>query len=103
MSNLSIYQRKFKHLKKQNCKQKYIGESERSLKNRIPEHITYIRTKNRSQATGLNFKLPGHSLHDMEVRGLEISNSRDNLYRMERESYIIRKFYTFHKGINGTP
>ena len=27
------------------CKEKYIGESERTLKDRISEHIGYIRTK----------------------------------------------------------
>ena len=89
--------------KKTNCNQKYIGESERTLQHRISEHITYIRTKNQSQATGHHFNLPGHSLHDMEVMGLEIVNSKDTLYRKERESYLIRKFNTFHKGINKTP
>ena len=56
--------------KKENCNLKYIGESERSIKERVSEHISYIRTKNRTQATGEHFNLPGHSLHDMEAIGL---------------------------------
>ena len=89
--------------KKETCKLKYIGESERSIKDRISEHITYIRTKNKSQATGEHFNLPGHSLHDMEAIGLEIVYKKDILYRKERESYLIRKFNTFRKGINKQP
>ena len=89
--------------KKENCNLKYIGESERSIKDRISEHITYIRTKNKSQATGEHFNLPGHSLHDMEAIGLEIVYKKDILYRKERESYLIKKFNTFRKGINKQP
>ena len=89
--------------KKENCRLKYIGESERTLKDRICEHITYIKTRNRTQATGEHFNLPGHSLHDMEVMALEIVQSKDPLYRKERESYLIRKFNTFHQGINKMP
>ena len=79
--------------KKENCNLKYIGESERSIKDRG------IRT----QATWEHFNLPGHSLHDMEVIGLEIVWKKDILYRKERESYLIRKFNTFRMGINKQP
>ena len=44
---------------KERCKQKYIGETERPLKDRISEHISYIRSKNITQATGFHFNLPG--------------------------------------------
>ena len=81
--------------KKENCNLKYIGESERSIKDRVSQHISYIRTKNRTQATGENFNLPGHRLHDMEAIGLEIAWKKDTLYRKERESYLKRKFNTF--------
>ena len=36
---------------KLNSKQRYIGETERSLKDRICEHLGYIRNTNKSQAT----------------------------------------------------
>ena len=85
--------------KKETCNLKYIGESERSIKDIISEHIT----KNKSQATGEHFNLPGHSLHDMEAIGLEIVYKKDILYRKERESYLIRKFNTYRTGINKQP
>ena len=62
----------YAYLQQKKCNSKNIGESERSIKDRISEHITYIRTKNKSQATGEYFNLPGHSLYDMEAIGLEI-------------------------------
>jgi hypothetical protein len=88
---------------KENCLQSYIGESERKLKDRISEHIGYIRTKKHNQATGYHFNLPGHSLTDMKVIGLEKVRSKDQMYRKERESYLIRKFNTFYKGMNRLP
>ena len=88
---------------KENCLQNYIGESERTLKDRISEHIGYIRTKKHNQATGHHFNLPGHSLADMKVIGLEQVRSRDPMYRKERESYLIRKFNTYYKGMNRLP
>ena len=36
----------------ENCKKRYIGESERMLKDRISEHVGYIRTKKTNIATG---------------------------------------------------
>ena len=88
---------------KENCLQNYIGESERTLKDRISEHIGYIRNRKYNQATGHHFNLPGHSLDDMKVIALEQVRSRDPLYRKERESYLIRKFNTYYKGMNRLP
>ena len=44
------------------CKLQYIGETKHSVKNRMPEHIGYVRTKNLDKATGGHFNLPGHSI-----------------------------------------
>ena len=81
----------------------YIGESERTLKDRISEHIGYVRTKKLNQATGHHFNQPGHSLADLKVIALEKVHSSDPFYRKERESYLIRKFNTYYKGINRLP
>ena len=83
--------------------QKYIGETERKLKDRICEHIGYINTKKTDQATGHHFNLPGHSLSDMKVMVLENIHKSDPEYRKERETYLIRKFNTFHQGLNRSP
>ena len=88
---------------KERCNQKYIGETERSLKDRISEHIGYVRTKKSSQATGYHFNLPGHSVGDLKVTGLERVIKPDIEYRKEKESYIIRKFNSFYSGINKEP
>ena len=81
----------------------YIGESERSMKERIQEHIQYIKSENKSQATGYHFNQPGHSLRNMVVTGIEKTKSSEKEYRKERESYIIRKFNSFYMGMNRKP
>ena len=89
---------------KEGCKENiYIGESERSMKERIQEHIQYIKSENKSQATGYHFNQPGHSLHNMVVTGIEKTKSSEKEYRKERESYIIRKFNSFYMGMNWMP
>ena len=81
----------------------YIGESERSLKDRIQEHIQYIKSNNKSQATGFHFNQSGHSVHHMVVTGLEKQKKKDSEYRKERESYLIRKFNSYNMGMNRMP
>ena len=57
--------------------QKYIGETEKKLKDRICEHIGYINTKKIDQATENHFNLPSHSLSNMKVTVLENVHKRD--------------------------
>ena len=78
---------------KQYCKQRYIGETNRELRERISEHRGYIYNKVTSQATGDHFNLPGHS--DMKVMVIEKVKVNDESYRKERESYHIKKFNTY--------
>ena len=49
------------------CKERYIGKTERELRERISEHRGYIYNKKVSMATGEHFNLPGHQLSDMKV------------------------------------
>ena len=89
---------------KEKCKQKeknqqlYIGETERTLEERICEHIGYINTKNMSQPAGQHFNQAGHSKAGMKVAILEKIFKQDQEYRKERESHLIRHFYTFYCG-----
>ena len=85
------------------CKRCYIGESERTLKDRISEHIGYIRTKKIDKTTGQHFNSPGHSLANMTVTILERVKKEDIFYRKERETYHIRKFNTYYRGLNLRP
>ena len=72
---------------KENCKQKtkyenrYIGETERSLKDRISEHIEYINSKKCSEPEGEHFNQPGHQKSDMRVLILEKVESFHPQYR----------------------
>ena len=57
--------------KKENCKKRYIGETERTLKNRLAEHLGYINTKKINQATGAHFSQTGHSRDDLSITIIE--------------------------------
>ena len=77
---------------KEKCNEVYIGESERRLKDRISDHIGYIKNRKIETPTGEHFSQKGHNV-----------TSQDPLYRKERERYLIRKFNSFYKGINKSP
>ena len=85
---------------KEKCKQVYIGETKRMLRFRLADHRGYITNGDVTQATGAHFNMPGHSLADFSATIIEQSKKKNSEYRKEREQYFIRKFYTFHKGIN---
>ena len=78
----------------------YIGESERSIKERFSEHKNYVANNQILKATGAHFNLPGHSISEMRVVIIEKVHSLDPLVRKEREELYIRKFNTKYKGLN---
>ena len=88
---------------KQYCKKKYIGITHQEFRDRIYQHIGYVRNKQMQKATGEHFNLPGHHIHHMKFTILEKVKSSDPLYGREREKLLIRKFNTFYDGINKEP
>ena len=88
---------------KNNCRQKYVGETERNFRERVKEHIGYARTCKLNQPSGFHFNLPGHSIHNMKFTIIEKVKSNDPIYRRERERFHIEKFDTFHFGLNKKP
>ena len=82
------------------CKEQYVGETDRKLKDRFAEHQGYVRNKITSKATGSHFNLPGHRLSDMRIRIIEKIHNKDPLYRKKRESMFINKFNTKLQGLN---
>ena len=88
---------------KDNCRQSYVGESGRSLRQRFLNHKGYVENQTRSQATGLHFNLPGHSKNNLTITIIEQVRKVDPCYRKEREKFFINKFNTFHKCINKMP
>ena len=79
---------------------KYVGETDRKMKERFAEHQGYVRNKNLSKATGEHFNLPAHKLSDMRIRILEQIFNKDQFYRKKREHMYINKFNTKLKGLN---
>ena len=82
------------------CNVQYIGESQRSLQDRIAEHRGYISNSIKSKTTGEHFNLPGHNLAHMEVTILEKIRNMDPQFRKQREQMWIEKFNTKYKGLN---
>ena len=44
------------------CRKQYIGQTGRSLKERISEHLGYIQNSKITEPTGAHFNLPGHNI-----------------------------------------
>ena len=82
------------------CPQQYIGETERSLKERFSEHKGYVNTKNMTKATGIHFNEKGHKISDMQISILEKVFNEDPQFRKQRERMYIQKFNTKYKGLN---
>ena len=85
------------------CNLQYVGETDRTLKDRFSEHKGYVRTKKVNQSTGAHFNLPGHSVDDMKIMAIEKIFSRGPQYRKEMEKEFIANFNTYHRGLNKTP
>ena len=65
--------------KKSNCKAIYIGETKRSLKDRLSDHRGYINNEKDETATGNYFMSPGHELSDLSITVLEVVKQKDDL------------------------
>jgi len=82
------------------CKLRYIGETKRTLKERLSDHRGYVFKEKTDQATGLHFNQPGHNLSNIKITVLEKVKTEEDSYRKEREKYFINKFNTFYGGLN---
>ena len=82
------------------CSIQYIGETQRSLVERISEHKGYITRALKHKATGEHFNLPGHRLADMEVTIIEKIFNEDLKFRKQKEQMWIETFNTKYKGLN---
>ena len=82
------------------CPQQYIGETERSLRERFSEHKGYVNTQNMTKATGIHFNKKGHSISDMQISIVEKVLNQDPQFRKQREKMYIQKFNSNYKGLN---
>ena len=85
---------------KDKCKERYIGETEHSLRTRFTQHRGYVNNNQTKRATGYHFNLPGHSVSDMKVTILEKVKYNTEAYRKQREKLLISQFDTFNNGLN---
>ena len=85
---------------KENCNERYIGETKRNLRSRLADHRGYVTSKQTDKATGEHFNLPGHSVANLKVSIIEQVKFNSDLYRKEREEFYIRKFNTLYEGMN---
>ena len=88
---------------KEYCKKRYIGITQQEFRERVYQHIGYVRNKSISRATGEHFNFPGHSTHNMKFTILEQVKSTDPIYGREWEKMLIRKFNSYFNGINKEP
>ena len=82
------------------CTQQYIGETERTVKERFLEHKGYVTSKVTNKATGEHFNQKGHSFSDMTVTVIEKIFNQNPQYRKQREKMWINRFNTKYKGLN---
>ena len=85
---------------KNNCREKYIGETGQIFKFRLDEQRVYINNKNEGQKTGAHFNLPDYSLANTKATIIEQVNTNSEQYRKKREHFYIIKLNTVHKGMN---
>ena len=84
---------------KENCRMRYIGQTERGLKYRLAEHRGYV-TQGVINATGSHFRLPGHTVANLKITVIEHVKKKDKAYRESREEYHINKFNNIYNGLN---
>ena len=79
----------------------YLGETKRTLGERIAEHRGYVRQKKLNQATGAHFNLPGHTLADLRVVGIErVLPKKNDTIRKIRETFWINQYESSTFGLN---
>ena len=52
------------------------------------QHLSYVRNKTLSKATGEHFNLPGHDKNNMKFTILEEGRLADPLYCRERKNHL---------------
>lgn len=87
------------------CKSQYVGETGRSLRDRLNDHRSAIRNKIKTPIS-VHFNLPNHSILDLSIIPIELikNTSMPESCRRNRERFWQLKLNTlFPHGINNTP
>ena len=79
----------------------YIGETSRPLKKRFYEHNHDATKKDANKPCGSHFSLPGHSICNMSIIGIEqVFPKEDTLLRKRREHFWIKTYNSVIAGAN---
>jgi len=83
------------------CKKIYVGETGRSLRDRLNDHKSAIKNKLRTPI-GVHFNLPNHSFLCLKITGVDII---ENIFLRREKEKFIQDFLKsgFPLGINNTP
>ena len=84
---------------KDNCKQIYVGKTERKLKERLAEHKASVR-KNEKNVVGVHFNGPGHNLENLKISAIEKVFNVGQATILKREAMWINLFEAEYKGLN---
>jgi len=87
------------------CKRQYVGETTRTLRERLTDHKSNVRTNKPTPIT-IHFNQAGHSSADIRIIPIErIPDTRNSLLnRKQREKYWIQKLKTkYPAGLNEMP
>lgn len=84
------------------CRKQYVGQTSRTLAERIANHLSCIRT-NKSNPISIHFNMPDHSVKDFSIQGIELINSKTNISEIlnNKEAYWQDTLQTIYPlGIN---
>lgn len=86
------------------CHKQYIGETGRSLKDRLNNHRSTVKTKQQT-AVALHFNDVGHSFKDLKITIIDVfSSDSDPSQRKQSEHFWIRELHTgYPTGLNYYP
>lgn len=85
------------------CKLNYIGETKRSLKERLNNHRSAIKTK-KLTAISVHFNLPQHNFNNLEIMPFEHIPNATEIELQTRENFWIHTLNTIYPcGINFYP
>ena len=82
------------------CSQQYVGETKRTLKQRLLEHCGDAK-HSREKPVARHFNLPGHSRNDITITAVDRPGSTNQYHRLALESKWIKRLQTTApQGIN---
>lgn len=85
------------------CNVQYVGETSRSLRQRLTDHRSNIKTKKQTPI-GIHFNSPAHTVHDLKAVAIELITQQNQtaLVRKQREEFWQLKLKTkYPYGLNG--